>query len=116
MELSVMAFDDLLVQRGRLERGAVTGRTDMGQEIVVWATRVASVPVLVRPNHAPADIRLGLDEQVTHVIFSRPLPEIEADLTGRWRMIVDDTEYLVIDPRDPGHREHHWETRARRTS
>jgi hypothetical protein len=86
----------------------------MGEEQVAWATILTSVPVLVRPTRAPADTALGLTEEVTHVIFSRPIAQIAEEPNAKWRFVLGAVNYVMIEPRDPAARGHHWETRVRR--
>lgn len=106
-----MGFAELLTQRGRLEKGTVTNPA--GAEEVSWALWSASVPVLVRQARPPADLRLGTDEAVTHVIYCLPIIELTAD-PGPWRFVVDARTYAVVDAHEPAHRRHHLEIRARR--
>lgn len=106
-----MGFADLLTQRGRLEKGTVTNPA--GAEELSWALRLPSVAVLVRQARPPADLRLGTDEAVTHVIYCLPIEELTAD-PGPWRFVVDGRTYAVVDAQEPAHRSHHLEVRARR--
>lgn len=106
-----MGFAGLLTQRGRLEKGTVTNPA--GAEETSWALWSASVPVLVRQARPPADLRLGTDEAVTHVIYCLPIEELTAD-PGPWRFVVDGRTYAVVDAQAPGHRGHHLEVRTRR--
>ncbi len=108
-----MGFDDLLVQRGTLEAGTVS-RSVTGEDIIAWSTGRSGIPVLVRPFPMRPDQKVGLQDDVTHVIFSRVIPEVAANPLGHWRMLVEGREYVLIDPQDAAARGHHWETRARR--
>lgn len=107
-----MGFADLLVQRARLERGTLSNVA--GSEEVAWALWNASVPVLVRLARPPADLRLGTDEAVTHVIYCNPLAELKAEPDALWRFVVDGQTYRLVDFKDPGARGHHLEVGARR--
>ncbi len=105
-------FRDLLTQRADLERGTVSNVD--GAEQTAWRLALAGVPVLVRQARPPADLRLGVDETVTHVLYCLPLREIADAPQGPWRFVVGGQTYVVVDARDPGGRGHHLEVRVRR--
>ena len=108
-----MAFLDQLTQRARLERGALS-RDAQGGEAVAWSLRDAAGPVLGRQARPPADLRLGADASVTHVLYSLPVPDVQAEPAAPWRFVVDGRTYVVVDWLDPGARGHHLEFRVRR--
>lgn len=111
-----MAFDDLLVQTGRLERGTASNAPVTGAETIAWALEQDGVAVYVRPGRVPADLRPGELQTVTHIIYARPIAALAAAPRGHWRLIVDGHEYRLIDPEDAAQRGHHLEIRARRLS
>ncbi len=111
-----MSFDDLLTDRARLEHAATVTHSASGDEVPLWALEQDRVPVLVRPARAPADVRLGVTETVTHIIYCRPIRALLNEPAGNWRMLVDGIEYVLVDPSDAASRGHHLEIRARRLS
>ena len=111
-----MAYDDLLVQTGRLERGTASYAAVTGVEVIAWALEQEAVAVYVRPGRVPADLRPGELQTVTHIIHARPIQALKNAPRGHWRFIVDGHEYRLVDPEDAAQRGHHMEIRARRLS
>lgn len=107
-----MAFAELLTQRARLERGTVDNVA--GGEQTTWRLVQGSLPVLVRQARPPADLRLGQEEAVTHVLYCLPLDELLARPRGPWRFTVEGRTYVAVDVQDAAARGHHLEIRARR--
>lgn len=109
---------NLLTQRADLEAGTVTNTA--GEETVAYTAVLRGVAVLVRPATAPADVRLGTAEEVTHVLYANPIPEMLADRDRPWRFTLTwpaawaGRRFVVVDPEDAAGRGHHLEIRVRR--
>jgi hypothetical protein len=106
-----MAFRDLLVHRAELQWAQIV-RSETGEEQETWTTEHVDVPVLLRfARGGSADVPLGLEQAVTHIVLMEPLPEL---LRGRWRMLIDGREYVVSDVTDAAGRGRFYVVRVRR--
>ena len=105
-----MAYVELLTQRADVQKATVT-RSSTGAEVETWATKFSNVPVLARFLTPEADVPIGLQEAVTHLVHT----EVNAALlSGRWRFIIEGVAYRVASVKNPGNRNHHYEVYARR--
>lgn len=105
-----MAFIELLKQTADIQKATIT-RSSTGEELETWATQFDDVPVQSRFLTLEADVPIGLQEAVTHMV----LMEVnKALLSGRWRFVIDGVAYRVVAVKNPANRDHHYEVLARK--
>lgn len=110
----LMAFDELLRHQVTLQQGTIV-RSDTGEQVIAYATVQDHIPALVRPARVFPALRLGAEEKVTHVIYTRPIAIIQDAEGGTpFRFLNGTDEFIFVDFNDAGAREHHWENRVRR--
>lgn len=91
---------------------------EIGDETVVWE-HIAGVPCVVHNASQYALLKLGIQSQVTHVIFCEYLDALVSDPKARWRCDVTEypgvvRTYIMVQPLDHMGRQHHLELAVRR--
>ncbi len=109
-----MGFPGLLTQTATLQKATLT-RTGTGEESPTWAD-VTDLSCLLRQARVPADVKLGVEEDVTHILYCEPLADLLDAPKSTFRFLVGAEEYLYVSAADPGHRGHHFEVRVRRVN
>lgn len=105
-----MSIRSMLVQRGSFQQSTIT-RSDTGEEDDTWVTRQDQVPVLLRFARSASDTTPAVASLIDHVVYAEPNT---AWLTGRWRVVIEGTAYLVVSCIDEAHRGHHYKILVRR--
>lgn len=89
-------------------------RSSTGDEVITWSSVRTNVPCLARLQPFVADLKPGTSRVATHTILTLILHEVLDDPKADWRFLVDEREYLIVEPRNPANRNHHMESHCRR--
>lgn len=102
----------MLLQNGILERGS-EALSASGERTITWSL-TANVKCMVYPVPAQEQVKVGVLEQFTHVVYIKYRADMVAAPKDQWRIRVGAAEYRVVVPYDPAARHHHLELRSRK--
>jgi hypothetical protein len=107
-----MTFSVALTQVASVFQG-IEAPDSFGEQVINW-TLVTTVSCLVWSHKMYSVVKVGVDEQITHTVFTDFIQGMKDSPKARWRFDIEGRTYVVVEPYSPGQRDHHMEHRCRR--